>query len=112
MERLKNNCVSGPFFYSISRHCPKIESLAPPVARRGAPPTPQGGPVGPARRGHGVDVALDRAERRIGLGSIWIAHAWMPCGSGRMDRTQKKGAGTWNVSSHSLWASARSAMAV
>lgn len=38
MERLKNNCVSGPFFYSISRHCPKIESLAPPrgVARRSA----------------------------------------------------------------------------
>lgn len=112
MEQLKKQLRFRAVFLFHLPSLPGNRILGAPrgAARRSADPA--GGPVGPARRGHGVDVALDRAERRIGLGSIWIARAWMPCGSGRMDRTQKKGAETWNVSSHSLWASARSAMAV
>lgn len=91
MERLKKQLRFRAVFLFHLPSLPGNRILgAPPVARRGAPPTPQGGPVGPARRGHGVDVALDRAERRIGLGSIWIARAWMPCGSGRMARMQQE----------------------
>ncbi|RGL54496.1 hypothetical protein DXC60_07450 [Bifidobacterium adolescentis] len=80
-----------PVRWASDSECANRISSVASAARRRRREAVQTVRFGPARHGHGVDVALDRAECRIRLGPIWIAHAQRLCaGTHGQDATGKE----------------------